>query len=266
VRPEDFRDWRALRRITGNPWATVRFRKRQRPGDVFEVRMRDGGPLWLRGGRADFHMFHRIFLRDEYRLRELLGERLGCVVDLGANVGLFAARVAPLAERVIAYEPFPENFARLEANVAGRRNVEPVCAAVGDKSGAVRLYQPRKASRSGTHSIFSEACGEMSERHVDVPCLTLDELFARHRVESCDLLKLDVEGAEYAILYGASRSTLARIRRIHGEYHDVARDDPRTRADAFADFLRGAGFDVELVPHRRKPNHGNLFAKARADG
>src|SRR5262245_14629723 len=96
----------------------MRFRKRQREGLELEVRMRQGGPLRLRGGRADFHMFHRIFLRDEYRLRALLAAPLECVVDLGANVGLFSARVAPLARRVIAYEPFPESFARLRANLA----------------------------------------------------------------------------------------------------------------------------------------------------
>ncbi len=260
MRPEDLRDWCALRRIATNPWSTVRFRKGQRDGDVFEVRMREGGPLWLRGGRADFHMFHRIFLRDEYRLRASVATQLGCVVDLGANVGLFSARIAPLARRVIAYEPFPESFAQLQANLAERRNVEAVCGAVSDRSGVLRLFPPRKQSRSGTHSLYPEACGELSERFVEVPSLTLDELFACHRIDACDLLKLDVEGAEYPILYGASAAALGRIRRIHGEYHDVSRDDPRTRSAAFAAFLRSAGFEVELVPHRRKENHGTFFA------
>ena len=61
-------------------------------------------------------------------------------------------------------------------------------------------------------------------------------------------------------LAGASDATLARVARIHGEYHDVAPEDPRTRIDAFANFLRARGCAVEVVPHPRKPNLGLFFA------
>lgn len=260
VRLEDLRDWIALRRIAENPWAVVRYRKSHREGQVLAVRLRDAGTLELRGGRADFHMFHRIFLRDEYRLRETVAGRLECVVDLGANVGLFAARIAPLARRVIAYEPYPAHFAQLVKNLAGRSNVETRQAAVAGKSGTVRLYEPENVGQSGTHSLHPESGGYMSKRFVDVPAVSLDELFERHAIEVCDLLKLDVEGSEYEILHGASALTLARIQRIHGEYHDVRREDPRTRSALFEQFLRAAGFEVERVPHRRKENHGNFFA------
>ena len=260
MRLEDFRDWLALRRIATNPWAVVRYRKSHREGQVLAVRLRDAGPLELRGGRADFHMFHRIFLRDEYRLNSTVTGALGCVVDLGANVGLFTARIAPLAQRVIAYEPYPPHFAQLVKNVAGRANVETVEAAVAGKSGTARLYEPLNEGQSGTHSLHPESGGYMSKRFHEVQALSLDELFARHAIEVCDLLKLDVEGSEYEILYGASADTLARVRRIHGEYHDVRREDPRTRIAAFTRFLRDAGFEVEVVPHRRKENHGNFFA------
>jgi FkbM family methyltransferase len=260
VRLEDVRDWLALRRLAENPWAVVRYRKTHREGQVLGVRLRDAAPLELRGGRADFHMFHRIFLRDEYRLRSVVGGQLGCVVDLGANVGVFSVRIAPFARRVIAYEPHPELFGQLVKNLGGRRNVEAVQAAVSGASGTLRLYEPSNPGQSGTHSLHPESGGYMSERFVEVRAITLDELFERHAIEVCDLLKLDVEGAEYEILHGASPSTLARIRRIYGEYHDVRRDDPRTRCAAFTAFLREAGFDVEVVPHRRKPNHGNFFA------
>ena len=76
MRLEDVGDAFALRRNAANPWETLRFRKTRRPGQTLAVRLRDGALL---------------LLRDEYRLARLPA-RLGCVVDLGANVGLFAAR------------------------------------------------------------------------------------------------------------------------------------------------------------------------------
>ena len=102
----------------------------------------------------------------------------------------------------------------------------------------------------------------MSQEHEDVPALTLHDLFERHGIDSCDLLKVDVEGQEYDILYACGAQDLARVRRIHGEYHDVEPDNPRSRSDHFEAFLRSHGFQVQLRPHRRKPNHG-LFSAIR---
>jgi FkbM family methyltransferase len=259
VRPEDFGDYLALRRISANPWQTLRFRKTRRAGQTHCVRLRDGAPLALRAESNDFHIFHRIFLRDEYRIEELPA-RLGCVIDLGANVGLFAARIAPRAERVLCYEPVPANFAQLERNVAALAHVKPFRAAVSGATGTLRIYQPSSEALSGRHSAYADVNAHMTERFDEVPALSLDDVFARNGIDACDLLKIDVEGSEYEILHGASDATLARTARIFGEYHDVAPEDPRTRIGAFAEFLRSRGYAVEVRAHRRKPNLGLFFA------
>ncbi len=259
MRPDDFGDYLALRRISANPWQTLRFRKTRRPGQTLSVELRCGAPLALRADSNDFHIFHRIFLRDEYRLDELPA-RLGCVVDLGANVGLFAARVAQRAERVLCYEPVPANFAQLERNVAGFAHVQPFRAAVSGTTGTLRIYQPSSEALSGRHSAFADVNAHLTERYDEVPAFSLDEVFERNAISACDLLKIDVEGSEYEILHGASDATLARTARIYGEYHDVSPDDPRTRIAAFADYLRERGYTVLVQPHRRKQNLGLFFA------
>jgi FkbM family methyltransferase len=259
MRPEDVGDYLTLRRVAANPWQTLRFRKTRRPGQLLSVQLRQGAALTLRGDSNDFHIFHRIFLRDEYRV-EKLPARLGCVVDLGANVGLFAARIAARAERVLCYEPVPANFAQLERNVAGFAHVKTHCEAVAGATGTLRIYQPASEALSGRHSAYTDVNAHLTERYDEVPACTLDEVFARHAISGCDLLKIDVEGSEYEILHAASDATLARTARIYGEYHDVAPEDPRTRIDAFAGFLRSCGYSVEVEPHRRKPNLGLFFA------
>lgn len=260
MRLEDFSNYRALRRLVNNPWQVLRFRTTRRPGQILKVLMREGGPLYLRGGHTDFHIFHRIFLRDEYRLNGVAAGEWSCVVDLGANVGLFSARVAPLSKRVIAYEPFPGNFAWLERNLEGRKHVVRVPKAVAATPGTLRLYHPENPGLSGIYSAYRERGRHLSETFDEVAAETLDQLFEVHGIEFCDLLKIDVEGAEYPILHAASRTTLSRIRRIHGEYHDVARDDPRTRIASFVKFLEDLGYRVELDPHRRRENLGMFYA------
>ncbi|MBW2035550.1 MAG: FkbM family methyltransferase [Deltaproteobacteria bacterium] len=263
MRIEDIRFYFMLRRMAENPWEIVRFRKKRKKEKLLEVKMRDGCNLFIRGGYNDFQIFHRIYMRDEYHVSEIPPGRWKCVVDVGANVGMFSARVSGMTHRVIAYEPFPENFAWLERNVATISNVTPVCKAVAGKEGVVCLYRPVKDEMSGRHSCFQEIDGLMSGKCDNVPAITLDQLFAEHTIDHCDLLKIDVEGQEYDILYATSDPTFERIHRIHGEYHNVAEHDPRTRIANFVSFLKSKGYYVSVEPHRRKENHGMFFAVKR---
>lgn len=260
MRMEDFRDYLRLRRFTLNPWEIVRFRKNQAKGRELAVRMRRGGPIYVRGGTRDFHIFHRIFLRDEYKLNPVTSGGMECAVDLGANAGFFSCRVSESARRIIAYEPHPGNFAQLERNTASRDNIESVPEAVGGRTETLRLYRPRDEGLTGAPSTFREMDNLLSEKYDEIPAVTLEDLFVRHEINACDLLKIDVEGKEYDILHEAGDDVLSRIHRIHGEYHNVEPDNPRTRIEHFVAFLRSKGFEVEKAPHRRRDNHGLFFA------
>lgn len=260
MRPADLTDYLALRRLVENPWEVLRFRKAGRRTErTLEARFRDGPPLLLRGGTSDFHMFHRIFLRDEYRTRGQLRD-LECVVDLGANVGIFSVFASRLSERVLSFEPLPMNYEHLQRNVAARPNITALRMAVSGEPGVLRIYRPASKKLSGTPSAFREGNTLLSDKFDEAPATTLDRVFEEHKVERCDLLKIDIEGSEYEVLHAASNVTLARIRRIHGEYHDVRPEDPRTRIDAFAAWLRSKGYQVEVDAHPTKPNHGMFFA------
>lgn len=261
MRVEDFRNYVELRSFANNPWEIVRFRTRKGGSEVLTVRLRDGRSFEIRGGTQDFHIFHRIFLRDEYRLRRAEA-RWDCVVDLGGNVGLFALRASQVANRVISYEPFPGNVEQFRRNTRAWPEVELVPEAVADKSGTLRLYRPQGDGLSGLHSAYRDA-PNLSDAFDDVPAITLDLLFERHQVAECQLLKIDVEGAEYDILYAASDAAFARIRRIYGEYHNVRPEDPSTRIAALSAFLGSKGFEVELAP-KQKDNLGMFYAVRRA--
>ena len=258
MRVDDIRCYLALRGQVSNAWTTTRFRRRSRhEGRELAVQLRDGPPIYLRSGTQDYGVFREIFVSDVYRLAGVRG--WDCIVDLGGNVGLFAAYAAHVARRVIVYEPFPDHVRQLGRNCAGRPSVEIVARAVAGRPGTLRLYRPRARKYTAVHSAFPT--GELiSEEFDEVEAVTLDQVFERHAIGRCDLLKIDVEGQEYDILHNTSDATLARIARIHGEYHDVQPDDPRTRIEHFTAFLAGKGYEVELAPDPRTPNYGMFFA------
>lgn len=260
MRFEDLTDYLKLRRIAENPREIVAYRKKQFGTGDLTVDFKGRPSLHLRCGRADYHMFHRIYLRDEYELNPLLEEGLDCVVDLGGNVGIFSSRVAPSAKKVITCEPVPENFAQLERNIGGYDNIERLKIAVADENGTMKIYLPVQEGATGVFSAHREGNEDrLSEACVEVESVSFATLLETQGIDEIDLLKIDVEGGEYDILYPAA-DLLPRVRRIHGEYHDVRADDPRTRIANFGKWLRDQGYTVRVDEHPKMPNHGMFFA------
>ena len=260
VRPRYFADYWTLRPWVSNPWRVSVFREERRPDVRLEVGFRHQSPIELRSATPDHHMFHRIYVRDEYRLGRPGERSWGTVLDLGGNVGIFASRVSPYAERVLTFEPVPANFEQLSHNLSGYANVTPIPKGVSSKPATVTVYEPKHKALTGAFSMHSDSGGLMSDDSFDIEVVSLDSVFEEYEIDRCDLMKIDIEGHEYEVLYESSDSTLAKIQTIAGEYHDVSPEDPRTRIENFERYLQELGFRVDVVPHRKKPNHGMFFA------
>jgi FkbM family methyltransferase len=154
--------------------------------------------------------------------------------------------------RVLAFEPDPGSFALLEHNLQlnSTRNAEVHSCAVADVAGQLSLNVD--SEHATNHSTTAPGT-----RVIDVPAITLAQIFDDQRLACCDLLKLDAEGAEYAILMSASQDTLRKIKRMALEYHD---NTPAGKHDELARFLQGNGFQVEVCPNPVHNYLGYLYA------
>ncbi len=126
------------------------------------------------------------------------------VVDVGAHIGyytLLAAHLVGEEGKVFAFEPAPANLVLLcrsiEAN--GFKNVTPVQKAVSNKRGIAKLFLSSESS--GDHRMYNS---HPAANFVEVETITLDEYF-EDRDGRIDVIKVDAEGAEMAILQGMSR-------------------------------------------------------------
>jgi FkbM family methyltransferase len=133
----------------------------------------------------------------------------GVLVDVGANWGyfpLFLAARPGFAGRVLAVEGFPSSAAQLRAVIDQTgigALVEAVPVALGAAPGMATMAEE---TFSGNNRL--EGGGGVA-----VPVDTLDAVMAARGVARCDLLKLDVEGAEAAVIQGG-RATIARHRPV----------------------------------------------------
>lgn len=170
-----------------------------------------------------------------------------CVVDVGANIGLYTRALAELVGphgRVYSIEPVPETFDVLTSNVArfGLRNVVPMRYAVSDSDGEqVRLVVPNERLFGLENPYRARiATGPAQGREVIAETCTLDRLFAGEP-GPVSFVKCDVEGHELACL----RGSVDLIRRCHPTWLLEVPGDPRTAgssANALFSFMRELGY------------------------
>lgn len=128
---------------------------------------------------------------------------------IGASVAYFAARYPGC--RVVGLEASPSTFARLRANTAVFPNVEVHNVALAPEDGTATFYERAAGWES---SLLPRGGG----RRVDVPAMSLMSVLAMLGADHVDLLKIDIEGAEYGVLE-AFRPAPGVIDVVVGEIH-----------------------------------------------
>jgi FkbM family methyltransferase len=186
----------------------------------------------------------------EYDLPGFVPEPGWRVVDVGANIGIFAMLAASRGATVTSYEPDPDVFPCLQANtrkwgVDCRR-----AAVVGAPRDSVTLYV--REGRDTFNSVLSrDVEGTEMPRAVEVPAVSISEVLRT----ACDLLKIDIEGGEFEV-FTAGRESLRNAARLIAEIHPSAGD-----ADDAARDVEAAGFDVTL---HEPPAHGGAYRSLTA--
>jgi FkbM family methyltransferase len=166
--------------------------------------------------RRDHMFFRPIF--DEPLETAVVTRLLGAgmrVVDVGANRGWYtvlAARLVGPTGTVVAVEPDPVPLAQLRVNVEanGLSNVTIIDHAVGDEEGEFRFVTERESALS--HLARDDA--DTGARDFRVRVQRLDDLVEDTRLGTVDFVKVDVEGAELAVLAGAPQLLTAPDRPV----------------------------------------------------
>lgn len=148
-------------------------------------------------------------------------------IDCGANVGKFTLPMAATGATVYAFEPNPEAFAELQKKTAAHPNIILRQAAVTTHGGTVKLFFHKWAKEDPVHwstgsSLLADKNNISPDQYTEVEAVDFSA-FLRDELGDgpVRLLKMDIEGAEVAVLnqlLDAGQHT--RITEAYVEVHD----------------------------------------------
>jgi FkbM family methyltransferase len=153
------------------------------------------------------------------------------VIDIGAHIGLYtiiSSKRVGANGKVVAIEADPSNFEMLNSNIKLNQltNVIPLNYAVHSKETKVKLYLPSGESGFTKYNTIMPNWINAQEKFVEVNANTLDYLlqFNEIRQEEVNWIKIDVEGAEFEVLKGATNvlsksKDIAILMELHGPPH-----------------------------------------------
>ena len=196
----------------------IRFLPQASTNQERKVRLRGGVELCYRLNRGDIQSIREVWYAGAYRLPFPLDVKV--VIDLGAQIGLASVWLHRRHEchQILAIEPSPSNARLARINFA-LNDVpgEIIQAAVGPRIGEA-FFEERVDSNLGRVGV---GAGSLT-----VPIVSMASLFEHYLGSSrVDLVKMDIEGGEQALLEG----DLAWLERVHAlivEFHPSLVDYP----------------------------------------
>jgi FkbM family methyltransferase len=174
------------------------------------------------------------------RQKEIM-DRIGtsdspCIFDVGGNIGqsIRAYREMWPQAVITSFEPQPDCFAEIQKHFGGQQGVSFECLALADTVGTLPFYKTNCPTASSLLVPDERVRKKSVKKNYDyksiiVPVDTLDNICVRKNVDTIDILKIDVQGAELGVVKGAKGLLSGnRIRLIYVEV-------------IFADLYQGQG-------------------------
>lgn len=176
-------------------------------------------PVTARRGTTDLMVFDTIFVEREYSCLDNL-QNVRTVIDAGANCGYSSAYFLSKfpGSRVIAVEPDRSNFQLLKKNLAPWGN-RAICVEAALWSHETTLNFEQDSTGAGNEWGRRTEEGGTGDTGAGIRAVTVPWLMNELGVETIDVLKVDIEGAETAVFGGGDRSWLGAVRNIVIELH-----------------------------------------------
>ena len=201
-------------------WPLTRLLPRERV-----MNTRSGRHIYVRDiFGPDFTVVHEQFFRNDYMFTPaMLKNASPIIIDCGANIGAFSlfalSAIKAKGGKIFAYEPDELNFEILQKNIALNEAESIIIShkeALHTQSGEQEFFLSKQAY---AHSLVREQLDGEERGASKVACTTIESIINTYSLEVVDLIKMDIEGSEYEVLYQLPAALYQKIKNIVLEIH-----------------------------------------------
>lgn len=183
--------------------------------DKIKISFKDGFHLFCSSN--DLGAIAETCVTEDYQQKVAVEIQPGNIVfDIGAHIGSFSIYAANKGAIVYAFEPDKDNYLKLLANIKLNNYVKVITPFnYGIYSFTGELELDIASDNKGGHSLLTNN----SNSKLSIPVKKLSKVLTELKISNIDLMKIDIEGAEYEIFKNFDVQEISAINRIVGEYH-----------------------------------------------
>ena len=230
------------------------------------AQMRDGARYMVRSGYFDIATLDQVYIEHVY---DPLGFELrdtDVVFDVGGYIGDYAVYAARRTQKghVYSFEPVLETFQLLKKNkdLNSLSNLSCFQYGLSDSNRTVVFHTGRHVAQPGASEYTLDKMGYDTSgyKKESVVLRRFNEVTRELGIQQIDVLKIDCEGEEFALLYGMDTSLLQTCRICMIEYHNI-HTNPKFHSTALCRHLTDCGFGVKSKPYHLAAHTGMIYAK-----
>lgn len=150
-------------------------------------------------------------------------DKSSTVFDVGGYKGEFAASMINKYDcTVFVFEPIPQFYNIIVNKFSGNRNVRPYCFGLSDTTSVEKI-----SMTDNTSSLFIK-----DNNAVTINLKSATEFIRENDINRIDLIKINIEGSEYALLESLIQNNLiTRFKNIQVQFHDFIIENARARME-----------------------------------
>jgi FkbM family methyltransferase len=165
-----------------------------------------------------------------------------------------------------SFEPFPESFLTLKQNTLRHKNIKPHNKGLGEYVGTSKFYSNNFAPTNSLLATHVEGDSNWGDKKIldtkevlDVELTTIDQIVEEENIKRIDILKLDVQGAEYQVMAGAKKTIeKGMIGLIYTEIITIPTYEGQQELDEALKMFRDYGFELFNIYNSGHTEDGRL--------
>ena len=212
---------------------------------------------------SDAGVFQEIIINNCYGIDFKWFDKIKTIIDIGGHIGIFSLFIAPYVDNIYTFEPYWQNYRLLVENVDKNNLLSKIKCykkAVTHYEGMIDFYESKQTHVR--HTIVPPGQLKFCDQgeKIVVPCISLRTIMST--IEHPTLLKIDIEGGEYSLLFNTPEETFKNITRIVMETHHD--ESSLFNKDDLIKKLKSYGYKVSWKFNWKDPDYkmttGDLIA------